>query len=167
MSDEGHETQTFSINCFFILLQVLGFSRVWYFLLFLSLLMKSLCCLFYIGLSTSGCSHVLWPLRLLSQVGFICMGLFRNTHCGKEKLPKMCKEGKNEEERNMMSTRKTLFVMFFLLKIGHYNNIDKHLHIYFFSLLRQGNIVPQRTNLNIWHFHAYKNKDIYFQHHFL
>ncbi len=95
MSDEGHETQTFSINSFFILLQVLGFSRVWYFLLFLSLLMKSVCCLFYIGLSTSGCSHVLWPLRLLSQVGFICMGLFRNTHCGKEKLPKMCKEGKN------------------------------------------------------------------------
>ncbi len=30
----------------------------------------------------------------------------------------------------MISMRKKIFVMFFLLKIGHYNNINKHFHYF-------------------------------------
>ncbi len=59
----------------------------------------------------------------------------------------------------MISMRKKMFVIFFLLIIGHYNNINKHFHLnvlFFKSLLPQGNIVPLRTHLNILHFHAEK-----------
>jgi len=46
---------------------------------------------------------------------------------------------------------KKLFVMFFLLKIEHYNIINKHYHYFLMyllikSFLPQGNIVPQWTN---------------------